>query len=259
MSILKKIVNSKQKELLKQKEKHSISFLEKQKYFLREPISIKKHIQNKLGIISEFKRKSPSKGIINSHSKVIDVAQQYEKAGVSALSILTNTKYFGGTINDIISVRDTVNIPILRKEFIIDEYQIIETKAIGADAILLIASILTKKQIINFSKIAKSLKLEVLLEIHNENELIKINNYIDCIGINNRNLNNFTVNINNSINLANKIPDNFIKISESGISSIDVIKKLKVYNFKGFLIGENFMKTQNPGNACYNFLNQLKK
>ena len=257
MNILEKIVTDKRKELEFSKNNFEVSEFEKSKYFNRNTLSFSKSIIEKSGIISEFKRQSPSKGIINNSSKIEEVTLGYEKAGVSALSILTNEKYFGGKTEDIISVRDQINIPILRKEFIVDEYQIFEAKAMGADAILLIASVLKKNEILSFSKLAKLLGLEILLEIHNEKELSAINRYVDCVGVNNRNLKTFDVDIQNSIDLSEKVPKDFVKISESGISSVSAINTLKEYGYQGFLIGENFMKTDNPAKACQEFIKEL--
>ena len=257
MNILDKIVADKKQFVKKVKSTTSILELEKSSFFDRKILSFSESIKNKSGIIAEFKRQSPSKGIINNTSKITDVTKDYENAGASCLSILTDNKYFGGKTEDIISVRNLIKIPILRKEFIIDFFQIAEAKAIGADAILLIASVLTENEVLNFSKYAKSLGLEILLEIHNESELNHINQYIDCVGVNNRNLKDFSVSIENSIKLSDKIPDEFVKISESGISSIDAINELKKYGFQGFLIGENFMKTDNPGEACKKLISEL--
>ena len=259
MNILEKIVADKRKEVEILKNRILISDYEKSQYFDKKTFSLRLNLKNKSGIISEFKRQSPSKGIINNTSNVLDVTGGYENAGVSALSILTDKKYFGGSIDDIIKVRDNIQIPILRKEFIVDEFQIVEAKAIGADAILLIASVLSKQETENFAKLAKSLGLEILLEIHNEQELSHINQYVDCVGVNNRNLKTFEVNIQNSISLSYKIPNDFVKVSESGISSVDAIKELQQFGFQGFLIGENFMKTDNPAMACQTFINELSK
>ena len=171
---------------------------------------------------------------------------------------MTDAKYFGGSLDDLILARASVKIPLLRKEFIIDEYQILEAKAHGADFILLIAAVLTRNEIDNLSKFAKSLALEVLLEVHNLEELQKsIFPTIDMIGVNNRNLQTFEVNIEYSKKLAKEIPNEFVKISESGLTSFKEIKELQSYGFQGFLIGENFMKTDNPGKACEEFVSTL--
>ncbi len=259
MDILEKIVLFKKKEVALLKEQLSTKDLEKSPHFERKIISLQERIQNSTshGIIAEFKRRSPSKGLINGHSKPEEVIPLYEKAGVSGISILTDTHFFGGSADDILTVRPLVNTPILRKEFIVDEFQIIQAKAIGADAILLIAECLTKEEIDLFSKCAQSLGLEVLMEIHSEQMLDKINNNISIIGVNNRNLKTFKINITKSMALFSKIPSNFIKISESGVSNIKEIRTLQEVGFNGFLIGENFMKTQNPGQTCINFINNI--
>ena len=188
-----------------------------------------------------------------------DVVSGYEKAGAVGLSILTNKKYFDGDTQDIIDIRDISNLPILRKEFIISEYQVIEAKSIGSDAILLIASILSKEEIISYSSLAKSIGLEVLLEIHSEDELYKISGYdIDIVGVNNRNLDTLEIDLNNSIELYGKIPSKFVKISESGISEVESILKLKEVGYNGFLIGEKFMKTSNPMESAYDFIKKIE-
>src|SRR5690606_36478388 len=224
------------------KEIFTINMLEKIPFFGRKTISLSHNLQNSpSGIIAEFKRRSPSKTIINNSALVEDVAIGYEHAGACGMSVLTDEIYFGGTLDDLITARQNSNLPILRKEFIIDEFQIIEAKAFGADVILLIAAILTKAEIKHFSEVAKSLNLEVLLEVHNEEELHKsIMPSIDMIGVNNRNLKTFEVSLEPSKTLSKLIPEGFIKVSESGISSIEAIKELQPYGYRGFLIGENF-------------------
>ncbi len=256
-TILDKIVFEKKIEVSNKKKVIDIKSLEKTILFSRNTYSLKDALtNNKTGIIAEFKRNSPSKGIINNEALVNEVTTDYCNAGVAAISILTETNFFKGNDNDIISSR-TVNCPILRKDFIIDPFQIIEAKSIGADAILLISAILTKNEIKQFTKLAKSLKLDVLFEIHNKNEFDKICDDIDIVGVNNRDLHSFKVDINNSIMLSEYIGNNFLKVSESGISDAKNIFKLKQYGFNGFLIGENFMKEKNPGLACKNFIETL--
>ena len=260
MKILDKIVKDKKEEILKLSLKNPISSLENQKLFSRKCISLKDSLlRSSSGIICEFKRKSPSNNNINYKSTISEVVRGYQKAGAAGLSILTNKKYFDGNIEDIIDIRNFAEIPILRKEFIISEYQIFEAKSIGADAILLIASILTSEDILNFSSLAKSLGLEVLVEVHSYEELKKISgNNIDIIGVNNRNLDTLEIDLNNSIEMYKEIPDEFIKISESGISKVESILKLREVGYQGFLIGENFMKSVDPGRALANFLNEIK-
>ena len=258
MNILDKIVFDKRREVEIKKSTLPIDFLMNSPLFIRKIFSLSESIKNGSGIIAEFKRRSPSKQIINQNSSVIDVAKGYEKARVSGISILGDTKYFGGALEDLIQARNSVNVPILRKEFIIDTYQIFEAKAFGADAILLIAAILTNDEIIAFSKQAKDLGLEVLLEIHNKEELLKSDlANIDLIGVNNRNLKTFEVSLEISKSLSKLIPESKVRVSESGINSIASIKELKKYDFQGFLIGENFMKTENPGQAAIKFLKEL--
>jgi indole-3-glycerol phosphate synthase len=260
MKILDKIVYDKKSEIENLSKIISISDLENQKDFTKQSKSLKESIlKSKSGIICEFKRKSPSNEKINYKSNVSDVINGYEKAGAVGVSILTNKKYFDGSISDINEVKKSINIPILRKEFIISEYQIVESKSIGADAILLIASILNKEDIKNYSSLAKSLGLEVLLEIHSIDELNKISNTdVDIIGINNRNLDTLDIDIKNSIDMFEKIPNEFIKISESGISKVESIIRLIKVGYDGFLIGENFMKTSKPEESAYRFIKKVE-
>ncbi|EGV43253.1 indole-3-glycerol phosphate synthase TrpC [Bizionia argentinensis JUB59] len=259
MDILQKIVADKRREVALKKQLIPISQLEQSILFERKTISLVKNLQNsKSGIIAEHKRRSPSKHMINDSLNVFDVAQGYEKASVCGMSVLTDSKYFGGSLDDLLLARASCNLPLLRKEFIIDGYQILEAKAYGADVILLIAAILTPAEIKEFSELAKSLNLEVLLEVHNEEELQKsIMPSLDLLGVNNRNLKTFEVSLETSITLSSLIPDDFMKVSESGISSTGAIKILKPYGYKGFLIGENFMRTDNPGESAKNFISEL--
>ena len=260
MSILDKIVSRKREEVALAKQAVSIKQLEAYVNFNRTPLIFKDFLLDKTrtGIISEFKRKSPSKGIINDTADVATVTQAYAAAGASALSVLTDTDFFGGKADDLISARAVNQIPILRKDFMIDEYQILEAKAWGADLILLIASILTPQEIATYGKFAQSLGLSVLLEVHDLEELERsICSNLDAIGVNNRNLGDFTVNIQTSFDLVDKIPNEFLKISESAIDNPEVIKELKAVGYHGFLIGENFMKTDDPGQAIRGFVAKL--
>lgn len=259
MLILDKIIAHKQKEVALKKGLIPVSQLEGSVLFQRKTVSLAEKLRaSKTGIIAEHKRRSPSKSLINQNLNVFDVAKGYENAGVCGMSVLTDSKYFGGSLHDLLIARASCNLPLLRKEFTIDEYQIIEAKSYGADVILLIASLLTKAQIKQFSELAKSLQLDVLLEVHNEEELNKsIMPSIDMLGVNNRNLKNFVVSLEVSKKLAPKIPAEFVKVSESGISSVDTIKDLRTYGYQGFLIGENFMKTDNPGESARDFINKL--
>jgi indole-3-glycerol phosphate synthase len=258
MNILDKIVDQKKIEVVERKRIRSILDLEKESLFSKENYSLTSFIGNdaKTGIIAEYKRKSPSKGIINHHSTVEEVTAAYVANGASGLSVLTDELFFGGRIEDL--VKATVNsIPLLRKDFMIDEYQLIEAKAFGADVILLIAACLTPDEVKQMASTAKNIGLEVLLEIHNEQELDHICEEVDFVGVNNRNLKNFEVSINTSLQLINKIPTTKIAIAESGINNVDTIITLKKAGFKGFLIGEHFMRDNDPANAFADFVKQL--
>lgn len=261
MNILDKIVIDKKREVALKKSIIPISQLESSILFNKRTYSMSKMLKNSLsGIITEHKRRSPSKTIINNKHTVEEVIQGYQNGGASAISTLTDAKYFGGSLDDLLIARATTSLPILRKEFIIDEYQIIEAKAHGADAILLIAAILSKDEIKSLSEIAQSLALEVLLEVHNLEELNQsIIPNLDMIGVNNRNLKTFEVNLEYSKELANHIPKEFVKISESGIDTVDAVKNLQTYGYQGFLMGEHFMKNDDPGLAVKNFINQTIK
>ena len=258
MTILDKIIADKKREVALKKSIISVKQLEVSDLFGKRTTSLSESIKNSSGIIAEHKRRSPSKQTINSSFSVEEVVQGYEKFGASGISVLTDSKYFGGSLEDLQLARASVQIPLLRKEFIIDEYQILEAKSNGADAILLIASVLTRSEIKQFSEFAKLLSLEVLLEIHNQEELEKaLMPSLDLIGVNNRNLKNFEISLKNSFDLAEMIPNEFLKISESGIHSPQDVLTLKEYGFNGFLIGEAFMRTDNPGKSLGQFINDL--
>ncbi|MFH1005375.1 MAG: indole-3-glycerol phosphate synthase TrpC [Bacteroidota bacterium] len=259
MNILNKIIGHKKKEVAEKKSLYPVKLLEKSIYFNSPTVSLKKYLlrKDKVGIIAEFKRKSPSKGIINQYTPIDRTSIGYMQAGASALSVLTDFEFFGGKNNDLITARKFNYCPILRKDFIIDEYQIIEAKSIGADAILLLANVLSAKEIKIFTKIAKSFGMDVLLEIKDKQELKSINDNVDAIGVNNRNLKDFSLNVKQSFDLVDLIPNDFVKISESGIDSVKIINELKDAGFNGFLIGETFMKHSRPEIACANFIRSL--
>ena len=261
MNILDQIIVDKIREVHLKKSIIPVSQLEASIFFERKTISLSENLRNSnSGIIAEHKRRSPSKAEINYSFTVEEVVKGYENAGACGISVLTDGKYFGGSLDDLLLARASVNIPLLRKEFIIDEYQILEAKAHGADLILLIAAVLTRDEIKTLSEFAKKLGLEVLLEVHNQEELEKsIMPTLDMIGVNNRNLKTFEVSLDFSKKLASQIPNEFVKISESGISSIEAINELKPYGYKGFLIGEKFMKTDNAGEAATEFISKLNK
>lgn len=260
MNILDKIIETKKAEIANQKKVVSILQLEKYPEFNRKCNSLKSSLlrRNSSGVIAEFKQRSPSKGEINFRVKVEEVTQGYVAAGVAGLSVLTDYEYFGGTLANLAKARETnPDIPILRKDFMIDTYQIVEAKAFGADVILLIAACLEKKQANTLAEKAKSLGMDVLMEIHNEEELKVINDFVDIVGVNNRNLKTFEVDIETSVNLSKLIPEQFVKISESGLAGAESILYLRRNGFKGFLIGETFMKTDNPGEACKQLISKL--
>ncbi len=257
-TILDEIIKHKSEEIEEQKQRVPIEsiLLQKRK---RPHYSLKDNLlrENTSGIIAEFKRRSPSKDWINKNAVAKDIVTGYQKVGASGASILTDTHFFGGSTTDITSTVENINIPILRKDFIIDEYQIIEANRIGADVILLIAACLSTEKVKELAKIAVENSLEVLLEIHNKQELGHICDDITFVGVNNRNLHNFETSLQLSVDLCALIPERFIKISESGIQNANDVKYLKSYGYKGFLIGESFMKTKNPSNACKIFIDKL--
>jgi indole-3-glycerol phosphate synthase len=262
MNILEQIVEKKKTEIAERKELYPIKFLEKSIFFETPPVSLKKYLlrPGSSQIIAEFKRKSPSKGMINTYADVEKISVGYMQAGAAALSVLTDTEFFGGTSQDLQLARKFNFCPILRKDFILEEYQVIEAKSIGADVILLISAILKPEQIKQLALLAKQLGLEVLLEIHTKEELenVELEN-IDFVGVNNRNLKTFEVSISTSLSLSEIIPADKIKISESGISDVDTIAKLKQAGYQGFLMGENFMKQPRPEIAARQFIQSLAK
>lgn len=261
MTILEEIINYKRKEVAEQQALTPIKLLEKSLFFDSDCVSMKHYIQreDKSGIIAEFKRKSPSKGMINEFADVEKTSIGYMQAGASALSVLTDKNFFGGKNEDLMTARKYNFCPILRKDFIVSEYQIIEAKSIGADVILLIAAVLSKEEIQRFSQLAFDLGMEVLLEIHTAEELEKYHQKIPLVGINNRNLKTFEVDFENSIKLAKELPQETVKIAESGIQNASDIVELKKHGFDGFLIGEKFMKSATPELECKKFIEQLNQ
>ncbi len=258
MTILDKIIESKKVEVASRKLSTPVSALEKAPAFARKCLSMKQSLlSSESGIISEFKRKSPSLGWIHEDADVVDVTSGYSAAGASGISILTDEAYFGGTTLDLMAARPYIACPVLRKDFVIDEYQLYEAKAIGADVVLLIAAALTVEDTLKLAQKAHELGLEVLLEVHNAEELGHANDYVDMLGVNNRNLKTFEQSIQTSFDLAALIPDKFVKVSESGISKTETVKELRKVGYKGFLMGENFMKEENPAEALKGFINNL--
>lgn len=259
MDILQTIVQHKKKLVEENKSLYPVKLLEKSIFFSSPAVSLKKYItrSDKSGIIAEFKKKSPSKGFINKYANIEEISIGYMQNGASALSILTDTEFFGGNNDDLTKARKLNFCPILRKDFIIDEYQIFEARSIGADAILLIAAILNASELSQFHKIAKDLGMEVLIEIHEEAELDKLPATAELVGINNRDLKTFNVDIERSIRLCNQLPTGTTKIAESGIDSPQTGAYLLNHGFNGLLIGENFMKETNPAKACGEFIESL--
>jgi indole-3-glycerol phosphate synthase len=254
MNILEKIIAQKSKEVAAKKNDVPEQELEKGRYFSRQTLSLRKRLLDDkyTGIIAEYKRRSPSKGIINDRDSVEAVTMAYTAFGASGISILTDLEFFGGSLDDLISARDN-GIPLLRKDFMIDEYQITEAKAYGADVILLIAACLSPLRVKQLAQKAKGLGLEVLLELHDESELDHVCELVDLVGVNNRNLKTFEVDLEHSTRLAEKIGSDFVKVAESGINDVNNIRYLKAHGFQGFLIGEYFMKQKSPMEAFKNF------
>jgi indole-3-glycerol phosphate synthase len=261
MKKLQEIVLEKRKQVEEDKKILPVEILQRSVHFNRQCTSLKEYIgrDDKSGIIAEIKKKSPALGAINPEIKVENLAKGYTQAGASALSILTDFKFFGGCNADLTAARDNTSCPILRKDFVIDEYQVIEAKSIGSDVILLIAAILTMEEIERFTNLAHKLGMEVLFEIHSVQELEKVYAKVDVIGVNNRNLETMKIDIATSKNMAKLIPEGYIKISESGIENPEIVLELKQLGYDGFLIGSYFMKHADPGKALADFIRQIDK
>lgn len=258
--ILREIVAHKKKEVALQKEQVPFTELEEQLPQTEVPFwSLKKALQlSPTGIIAEFKRRSPSKGWINQSARADEVTRAYEAAGAAALSVLTDETYFGGTLADLRKATQTVHIPVMRKEFIVDVYQLFEAKLAGAGAVLLIAAAITKHECRQFTELAHQLQLEVLLELHDERETEYITPIHQLIGVNNRNLGSFVTDLQKSFRMAELLPPDAVWVSESGISDPVILKELRHAGYKGFLIGENFMKTADPGESLRHFLGDIE-
>lgn len=258
MTILDQIITHKFSEVENRRQLVSIQDLQSSPYFQRTCLSLKDSLlQSGSGIISEFKRKSPSKGWIHEEADAVEITSGYCEAGASGISILTDSHYFGGVSTDLSASRPHVNCPILRKDFMVDVYQLYEAKAMGADVILLIAAALSPEKTLELAREAKALGLEVLLEVHNREEIDHANDFVDMLGVNNRNLKTFEVDIQLSAELIQYIPDQFVKVSESGISSPETVTMLRKLGYRGFLMGENFMKENNPSAALRRFISLL--
>lgn len=261
MKYLDKIIAHKAKETEERKSLYPVKLLEKSVYFSTMPVSMKAYLtrKDKSGVIAEFKRKSPSKGWINQFARPGEITLGYMQSGASALSVLTDAEFFAGSFKDLSAARDENFCPILQKDFIQEEYQIIEAKSIGADCILLIAAILTKDQVNSLAGFAHSLGLEVIIEVHSKDELDKIPGDVSIVGINNRNLKTFEVDLENSEKLLGILPKGVVTVAESGIATAEDGAKLKTMGFDGLLIGEQFMKTIDPVAACRKFIRRLEK
>jgi indole-3-glycerol phosphate synthase len=260
MNILDTIIAHKRTEVAGKKAAMPIGMLEKSPFFSRPTLSLNAALRDpgSTGIIAEFKRRSPSKGVINDKVSVAEVTRGYTAGGAAGLSVLTDQQFFGGNEGDLCVARGNA-IPILRKEFIIDEYQIVEARAIGADVILLIAACLSPLAVKRLAGFALGLGLEVLLEIHGEEELEHICDETAIVGVNNRDLKTFTVDIDRSIRLSRQIPAGKLLVAESGISRVETIVQMRGAGFSGFLIGESFMKEADPGAAFGRFVGELKE
>lgn len=261
-TILDDIIAYKKTEVAERQSLYPAKLLEQSPYFDTPTVSLRQYLQRPdlHGIIAEIKRKSPSQGDINPYVSIEKVSIGYMQAGASALSILTDERSFGGKNEDLTLARRMNYCPILRKDFTIDEYQVIEARSIGADAILLIAACLSPETIERLSTFAHELGLEVLLEVHDQAELERsLCDSVDLVGVNNRNLHDFSVDINTSLQLSELIPDRFVKIAESGLSDPAEVRKLRQAGFQGFLMGQRFMETAQPEKACARFIEQLSK
>ncbi len=258
--ILSEIITNKRLEIERQKQAVSLRQLQESILHALPARSMRQAVASSpTGIIAEFKRRSPSKGWIKENAMPEEIVPSYQAAGASALSILTDEKYFGGTLRDIRTVRTSVDTPILRKDFILDEYQLYQARIVGADAVLLIAAALEREVCLSLTEKAHELGLEVLLEIHREEELSYMNEHVDMIGINNRNLGSFHTEVSNSFRLAEKLPKDKLWISESGISDPETVNRLRTAGFRGFLIGETFMRAEHPGEMLKDFINRIHK
>ncbi|MBO3269130.1 indole-3-glycerol phosphate synthase TrpC [Hymenobacter defluvii] len=261
-TILDKIITHKRREVAERRELVPTKLLERSLYMDAQPLSLRRYLlrDDLSGIIAEFKRKSPSKGFINQYAPVERTTLGYMQAGASALSVLTDTEFFGGKTEDLTIARRYNFCPILRKDFVIDEYQIIEAKSMGADVVLLIAAVLSADEVARLGKFARSLGLEVLLEVHNAEELTRTlhPDAVSLVGVNNRNLHDFSVSLETSVALAEQIPAEFVKVTESGLTSAADISYLRGVGYRGFLMGEAFMRHSRPEKACAALVQELR-
>ncbi len=261
MLILDEIIGHKRREVAEKKTLYPVKLLERSSSFDAPVVSLVRYLRREQasGIIAEFKRRSPSRGVINAYASAEKTTVGYMQAGASALSVLTDARFFGGSSSDLETARRMNFCPILRKDFIVDEYQVIESRALGADVVLLIAEALTAAEVKHLARLAVSLGMEVLLEIHTREQLDKYVPEIALVGVNNRDLKTFQVDVNRSAGLAAYLPDGVVKISESGIADAQTMLNLRLSGYEGFLIGDLFMRETNPARACMQFVNALKR
>jgi indole-3-glycerol phosphate synthase len=259
-NILEEITAHKRQEVEKRKKETPEKLLSATRGFMRSCLSLAASLSDgsRTGIIAEFKRRSPSKGVINDQVSVEEVTSLYTRYGASGLSVLTDTHFFRGASEDLERARAVNRIPILRKDFIVDPYQVLEAKSIGADVVLLIAECLSKEEVSLLARLARELGMEVLLEMHGESQLDKLCSEVSLLGINNRDLTTFQVDIDRSISLGCKLPPSLPKIAESGISRPETVLKMKEAGFSGFLMGEHFMKEKDPGEAFRRFAESIR-
>ncbi len=260
MSILDTIVSHKREEIVRRKQQQPLSSFSSMEFFERRPLPFRNALCSgkSFAVIAEVKRASPSGGILNDSVDPVQLSRDYELNGATAISVLTDQQFFSGSLNDLFLVRKSVNLPLLRKEFIVDEYQLAEAKAYGADAVLLIASILDKSQLQELFLAATEFNLECLVELYDEPEIDKLDfETMKLIGINNRDLRTFTVDISRTLKMAYRIPKDVTLVSESGISSSADIQKLQSSGVQAALIGEYLVKSYKPGVALRNLLDGL--
>jgi indole-3-glycerol phosphate synthase len=259
-TILSEIVDNKKIEVKERSLRHTIDLIHQCIPFSTKPVSLRQQLlsEGASGIIAEFKQHSPSLGVINDHVDVNQITTGYVAAGVSALSVLTETRFFGGSLENFSTARRLNKCPMLQKDFFIDEYQIYEARALGADVILLIAAILTTKEVKKFATLAASLGMESILEVHTEEELRKLCDEVSLVGVNNRDLKTFVTDLCRAEDLSLKIPKGFVKIAESGIKTPADVIRLRKAGYQGFLIGERFMSQPDPVQACTDFIQQIQ-
>ena len=257
--MLQQIVKAKRRDVQQNKLDVPVARLERSGFFQTGTYSLESSLRRKdgYGIIAEFKRQSPSRGIINNTASVEDVCMRYINSGAAGVSVLTNNEFFGGSNEDLVKARRLLQGPVLRKEFIIDKYQIIESRSLGADVILLIVDILSAAELEGFSTLAASFGMEVLFEIHDEGGIKKLPQEARMIGVNSRNLGNFSIDMDILKRTIGRLPGDAVKIAESGIDSAETLISLKNEGFGGFLIGERFMRETDPGMSCNDFIEKL--